>query len=83
MEEINKQQQMFLSEYCPQEKSTPGKFTYIWPSHRKWINVPEFEKMHLVIFMVRIDSWIIEKVLKFAEQFSSPGESLEKWNKVM
>ena len=28
MKEVNKQQQIFLSEYCP-KKSTPGKFTYI------------------------------------------------------
>ena len=80
MEEINKQQQMFLSEYCPQEINSREIHLHLTFS---WINVPEFEKMHSVIFMVRIDSWIIEKVLKFAEQFFSLGKSLEKWNKVM
>ena len=75
---------MFLSEYCPQEINSREIHLHLtFSSKMNKINVPEFEKMHLVIFMVRIDSWIIEKVLKFAEQFCSPGKSLEKWNKVM
>ena len=81
MEEINKQQQMFLSEYCPQEIHSREIHLHLTFSSKRnecakvWKNA--------VIFRVGIDSWIIEKVLKFAEQFSSPGKSLEKWNKVM
>ena len=62
---------MFLSEYCPQEINS------------REIHLCQSLKKCKVIFMVHIDSWIIEKVLKFAEQFSSPGKSLEKRNKVM
>ena len=29
------------------------------------------------------ESWILEKVLKFAQQFSRPGKSLENWDKVL
>ena len=33
------------------------------------------------IFGVRTESWILEKVLKFARQFSSPGKSLVNGDK--
>ena len=57
------------------KKSTPGKFTYIWHSHRKEINVPKFEKNA---------NWILEEVLKnkFAWQFSRSGKSLVNGDKV-
>ena len=37
------------------KKSTPGKFTYIWHSHRKEINAPKFEKNA---------NWILEEVFQ-------------------
>ena len=57
------------------KKSTPGKFTYIWHSHQKEINVPKFEKNA---------NWILEEVLKnkFAWQFSRSGKSLVNGDKV-
>ena len=57
------------------KKSTPGKFTYIWHSHRKEINAPKFEKNA---------NWILEEVLKnkFAWQFSRSGKSLVNGDKV-
>ena len=35
-----------------------------------------------MIYSVRTESWILEKVLKFALQFSRPGKSLENRDKV-
>ena len=32
---------------------------------------------------VHTESQILEKVLKFDQQFSRPGKSLEKWSKVL
>ena len=57
------------------KKSTPGKFTCIWHSHRKEVNAPKFEKNA---------NWILEEVLKnkFAWQFSRSGKSLVNWDKV-
>ena len=34
-------------------------------------------------YSVRTESWILEKVLKFVQQFSRPGKSLEKWQEVL
>ena len=39
--------------------------------------------LHLVaLIRVRTESWILEKVLKFAQRFSRPGKSLENGDKV-
>ena len=37
---------------------------------------------NLSIDRVRTESWIFEKVMKFAQQFSRPGKSLENRDKV-
>ena len=34
-------------------------------------------------YSVRTESWILEKVFKFAQQFSRPDKSLEKWQEVL
>ena len=41
-----------------------------------------FMRCPLVIIRVRTEAWILEKVLKFARQFSRPGKSLENEDKV-
>ena len=33
----------------------------------------------MTCFNIHTKSWILEKVLKFAQQFSRPEKSLEKW----
>ena len=49
MEEMNKQQQIFLSEYCPQEINSRKIYPHIstFSSKRNKINVPKFEKMQI------------------------------------
>ena len=41
-----------------------------------------FMRSPVVIIRVRTEAWILEKVLKFAQQFSRPGKSLENEDKV-
>ena len=80
LEEINKQQQFFLSEYHLQEINSRE----IYPHFDILI---EKKQMHQslkkckFIFGVRTESWILEKVLKFAQQFSRPGKSLVNGDK--
>ena len=42
-----------------------------------WITVSKLKKTGFV------QSWILEKVLKYAQQFSRPGKSLENRGKVL
>ena len=76
MEEINKQQQFFLSEYHLQEINSREIYPHSTFSSKRskctkvWKNANSFSGF------AQIESWILEKVLKFAQQFSRPGKRL-------
>ena len=80
MEEINKQQRFFLSEYHLQEINSREIYphsTFSLKRHKcakVWKNANSFSGF-------RTEFWILEKVLKFAQQFSRPGKSLVNGDK--
>ena len=80
MEEINKQQRFFLSEYHLQEINSREIYPHSTFSLKRNKCAKVWKKCKF-IFRVRTESWILEKVLKFAQQFSRPGKSLVNGDK--
>ena len=83
MEEINKQQQFFLSEYYLQEINSREIYphsTFASKRNKKKLMYQSLKKCKF-IFRVRTESCILEKVLKFAQQFSRPGKSVVNGDK--
>ena len=86
MEEIkfNKQQQFFVSEYCPQEINSREIYphsTFSSKRNKIIINVPKFEKMqiHFQGLHSVLNSW---KSLEICQEFSRTGKSVVNGDKV-